>query len=524
MHKTQVFSNMSTTLPSWNETFKNFTHPRVVTMLFLGFSAGLPILLIFSSLSIWLTEAGVKKSVVTYFSWAALGYSFKFIWAPLLDCLPVPILAKLLGRRRSWLLVTQLMVILAIVCMASIDPGKGVEQLTWLAFAAVLLGFSSASQDVVIDAYRIESTETRLQALASATYIVGYRIGMIVAGAGALIIASHYGTTLEDYDYAAWQKSYYWMAFFMVVGIVTTLIINEPEKRSSDQIAFTKTENLQLVLVFFICVSGFVGWFTLSSEWADLMKSSLTELFNNKVLSSLLVETVRLFFGIVIAGIISWVCCKHLKMIKGVVIEQSYIQPVKAFFKLNGVKLSVLLLMIIGFYRVSDIVLGVISNVFYTELGFDKSDIAYAVKTFGLIMTILGGLLGGLLSVRFGVFRILVLGGILSALTNLLFIALTNNSSELWLFYTVVGIDNLSAGLASAAFVAFLSALTNISFTAMQYALFSSLMTLFPKAIGGYSGSMVESIGYSQFFTLTALMGIPVLILLFIIKDKIVFR
>jgi len=159
------------TAHSWQNSFKSFLRPQVITMLFLGFSAGIPLLLIFSSLSLWLIEAGVHRSTVTYFSWAALGYSFKFLWAPLIDRLPVPFLTRMLGRRRAWLIVAQGMIISAITLMAFIDPSKGEDYLTWMAFAAILLGFSSATQDIVIDAYRIESAEESLQALMSSTYI-----------------------------------------------------------------------------------------------------------------------------------------------------------------------------------------------------------------------------------------------------------------------------------------------------------------------------------------------------------------
>ena len=171
---------------SWSEAFGAFIHPRVITMLFMGLSAGIPILLIFSTLSIWLREAGVDRSTVTYFSWAALGYSFKFVWAPLIDRLPFPVLHGILGRRRSWLIIAQGCIIGAILWMGLTDPA---QTLTMMAFAAVALGFASATQDIVIDAYRIEAADTDLQAMMSSAYIGGYRIGMIVAGAGAPTIA-----------------------------------------------------------------------------------------------------------------------------------------------------------------------------------------------------------------------------------------------------------------------------------------------------------------------------------------------
>ncbi|MBU1234936.1 MAG: MFS transporter, partial [Proteobacteria bacterium] len=159
-----------------------WSHPRVLTMLFLGFSAGIPILLIFSTLSVWLREAGVSRSAVTFFSWAALGYSFKFIWAPLVDKLPLPLLTRMLGRRRSWMLISQLSVIIAISWMGLTDPTQSESSLVFMALAAVFLGFSSATQDIVIDAYRIECVDVSLQAMLASTYVAGYRIGMLVAG------------------------------------------------------------------------------------------------------------------------------------------------------------------------------------------------------------------------------------------------------------------------------------------------------------------------------------------------------
>ena len=214
---------------TWQQGLSTLLHPRVATMLFLGFSAGVPILLIFSSLSLWLREAGVERAAVTFFSWAALGYSFKFIWAPLIDQLPVPLLTKLLGRRRAWLLVSQLLVMVSIAIMASVDPASASDALTMMAVGAVMLGFSSATQDIVIDAYRIESAPMNLQAMMSSTYIAGYRIGMVIAGAGALYLADYFGSTKATYNYAAWQATYLIMAATMLVGVVTTFVISEPQ-------------------------------------------------------------------------------------------------------------------------------------------------------------------------------------------------------------------------------------------------------------------------------------------------------
>ena len=483
---------MSAISHPWRHSLQSFGHPRVITMLFLGFSAGIPLLLIFSSLSLWLREAGVERSAVTFFSWAALGYSFKFVWAPLVDTLPLPLLTRSLGRRRGWMLLAQGSIIASIVGMALIDPAQGHTSLTMMALAAVLLGFSSATQDIVIDAYRIESADVSLQALMSSTYIAGYRIGMLVAGAGALFLASDFGSTRDAYDYQAWQSAYLIMAAAMSVGICTTLVI-----------------------VFFLlpAVSGFFLLFYYSSEVAAELSRTLTEVLGAKTIAGFLVETTRLSVGVATAWVIATFMIRT-DIVSREMMQDTYIAPLKDFFRRYGLKSALLLLLLIGVYRISDIVLGVIANVFYQDVGFTKPEIAGVVKTFGLFMTIAGGFLGGLLSIRYGVVRILLLGALLSAATNLLFIALAATGHDLGMLYLVISVDNLSAGLASAAFVAFLSSLTNIQFTAMQYAIFSSLMTLFPKILGGYSGTIVDSLGYPSFFMLTALLGLPVLALI----------
>jgi PAT family beta-lactamase induction signal transducer AmpG len=495
---------------SWLVTLRAFKHPRVITMLFFGISAGLPLLLIFSSLSLWLREAGIEKSAVTYFSWAALGYSFKFVWAPLVDKLSIPLLTHYFGRRRAWLLLSQIMIIAAISLMACIDPATGT--LTAMAWAAVLLGFSSATQDVVLDAYRIESAESDLQALMSSSYIAGYRIGMLIAGAGALYIASYLGSTMDEYSYSAWKWSYLIMALMMSIGLITTLIINEPEQKNTGSL-LKGHDYLGFLVLFIMAVTGFILTYSYSSQLALIFKEVLQPLLMNSHLAGLITEFLRLLLALFIASLVAKVAIM-MGIVKKDIVEQTYIAPVKDFFQRYGWSLAWLLLALIGLYRISDIVLGVISNVFYQDLGFTKPEIASVVKSFGLLMTIVGGFLGGLLAVRFGVMRILFLGALLSALTNLLFMLLAQSGHDMTLLYMVISADNLSAGLASAAFIAFLSSLTNVSFTAVQYAIFSSLMTLLPKVLGGYSGTMVEVIGYQSFFLITALMGVPVLFLI----------
>ena len=249
-----------------------------------------------------------------------------------------------------------------------------------------------------------------------------------------------------------------------------------------------------------------------SAELSDHITKEFTDVVGTKQLAGFVVETARLITGVIVAWLVATLVIRAGVVSRSMMTE-TYIAPVKDFFGRYGQKSAILLLVLIGVYRISDIVLGVIANVFYQDIGFTKVEIASVVQTFGLFMTIAGGFLGGILSVQYGVIRILFLGALLSAATNLLFMVLASIGHDLSMLYLVISVDNLSAGLASAAFVAFLSSLTNIQFTAMQYAIFSSLMTLFPKIFGGYSGTIVDSIGYSQFFILTALLGIPVLVL-----------
>lgn len=503
-------------------------------MLFLGFSAGLPILLIFSSLSIWLREAGVAKSAVTYFSWAALGYSFKFVWAPLVDKVPLPILSRLLGRRRGWLLLSQFAIISSIVWMALTDPQNG---LTAMALAAVMLGFSSATQDVVIDAFRIESANVRLQAMLSSTYVAGYRIGMIAAGAGALYLAEWFGSTKELYHYDAWRDTYLCMAAVMLVGVITTLLVSEPKREelnseplnnvdalegelAEPELAEAKSEDypypvkeyVRFFFLFLASILGLIGVFMIVPA-APVVAEGYAQNIMEFIWASLsLIAAVLAGFLIAKIGL-------RLGLVSKELVFEGYQAPLLDFIKRYS-KLAVWVLLLVGFYRVSDIVMGVIANLFYQDMGYTKSQIASVTKVFGVIMTIFGSFVGGLLALRIGVMRVLLLGAVLVALTNLLFMWLAGVEPKTAYLVAVITADNLSAGIAIAAFIAWLSSLTNVSFTATQYALFSSLMTLFPKLLGGYSGTLVEQVGYANFFLIASCMGIPVIFLVIYVSRR----
>ena len=494
---------------SWGDAAKAYLDRRAIIMLFLGFAAGIPILLIFSSLSLWLREAGIERGVVTTFSWAALGYSFKFIWAPLIDAVPLPLLTKWLGRRRAWMLVSQLMIIGAIYIMASVNPIND-DMLTYMAIGAVLLGFSSATQDIVVDAYRIELAPPSLQSVLSAMYTAGYRLGMIFAGAGALYLADYFGSTEALYSYEAWRNTYWIMAAVMGVGVATTLIIHEPIS-SQVRIEQKSTDYVRLVFVFILSVSAFVMTFIYTGR-------ILPE--NDSVAVEFLFEVLRMLSSLAIALVVG-----YLLVMAGLVNKKmayvTWIEPVIDFFRRYGKK-ALLLLALIGLYRISDIVAGVMSNVFYQDMGFSKTDIATAVKLVGVIMVIGGGFLGGILAQKLRMMQAMMVGAILACATNLLFVLLTYHPGSLPYMYLAVIFDNLAAGLASAVFIAFLSALTSIRFTAVQYAIFSSLMTLLPKVLGGYSGTIVDNMSYPFFFIFTFAIGIPILALIYLVDKHIV--
>lgn len=510
--------NKTATLAWWREK-------PVWVMLFLGFSAGIPILLIFGTLSLWLREAGVSRSTATFFSWAILGYSFKFLWAPLVDSLPIPLLTRWLGRRRSWILLSQLAVIASILLMASTDPQTN---LTAMAIAAVCLGFASATQDIVIDAYRIEAAEPRLQAMLATTYISGYRVGMIMAGAVALSLAQSFGSTMDSYSYAAWQQTYTLLAATMLIGVITTLVIREPQS-SSTKTAYPNRDYLSFIGVFLLSICAFVAvcWFSPSTpEW---FTGGTQTLFKFVYTSTVLLLGLACAYALALA-------CARSGMINHAMVNESYKDPVLDFFRRYG-KLAMWVLLLILFYRISDIVLGVIANVFYQDMGYSKTEIGAISKAFGVVVSISGSFISGIIALRIGVLRTLQAAAVLVVATNLMFLWLTSigsNHTDVAFSLPLIGqisfplelavvitFDNLAQGFSTVAFIAWMSSLTNISFTATQYAIFSSIMTLFPKIIGGYSGTIVDSVGYSNFFLFASALGLPVIALIHFLRHRL---
>jgi len=445
---------------SWSSALAIYTRPRVVGMLFLGFSAGLPLLLVLGTLSFWLREAGVDRATIGYFSWVGLAYGFKWAWSPLVDRLPLPWLTRRMGRRRSWLLASQVTIALALLGMAHTDPTQQLAQLAWFALA---VAFASATQDIALDAYRIEAVELKLQGAMAATYQAGYRLALITAGAGVLWIAAAFDPSEATYEHAPWRIAYTVMAACMGVGILTTLIIREPQVDPERAGLLRKTLAREMQARAWLASHGFTGaWLTLTA-WVH---------------------------GAVLSPFIDFVRRYRWQ--------------------------ALLVLALIATYRISDVVMGIMANPFYVDMGYTKDEVATVAKVYGVIMTIVGAALGGLLTARWGVMKTLFLGALLSAATNLLFVWLAGRGHDVSGLVFVVSADNLSAGIASSAFVAYLSSLTNVAYSATQYALLSSVMLLLPKFIAGFSGVVVDARGYEFFFTGTALIGLPVLLLVWL--------
>lgn len=406
-----------------------YKKPETLRMLFLGFSSGLPLLLVLGTLGFWLRESGVDLKTIGFMSWVGLCWGMKWLWAPLVDRLRLPYLTRAFGRRRAWLFLAQIGLMISLGVLAFVNPAR---ELALTGFLAAATAFFGATQDIAIDAYRIESGTEKEQAAFAAAYQTGYRIAMIWAGAGALAIAGAF----ESSAWGGWRVAYLTMSASMLVGLITTLV--------------SPTE----------LVHGVAGPTSSFSQW---------------------------------------------------LYEAAYL-PFKDFFSRFG-WWAFVVLALIATYRISDVVMGVMANPFYQDLGFTKQEVAAVSKVFGVVMTLVGAFIGGVVAVRIGVMKTLFAGAVLSSATNILFSVLAGIGHSVPFLVFTVSADNLAGGLASAAFVAYLSGLTNRAYSATQYALFSSVMLFLPKFLAGFSGLAVEAVGYSGFFLATAALGIPVLFL-----------
>lgn len=415
----------------WLEACKVYLEFRVILILLLGFSSGLPLLLVYGTLSAWLHDEGVSLTVIGWFSVASSAYALKFLWAPLVDRCPLPVLAKLMGQRRSWLLLSQVCVAGAILMLGGSNPGN---DLVLTAQCAVLLAFASATQDIVVDAYRIEVLDETRMGAGAANYVVGYRIATFVSGAGALIIA----------DQAGWFAAYAIMAILVFVGIFATIVGPEPARK-------------------------------IEPEQLDR--------------STHLRKTDRVFH----------------------ILKISVWMPFAEFMTRQN---WIAILLFIALYKYGDALLGVMANPFYLDIGFSKTEIGLVTKGFGLAMTLLGGVLGGAFVARFGTLNALMIGGILQAASNGVFALQAWIGPELPMLFVTIGIENLTGGIGTIAFVAYLSGLCNVAYTATQFALLSSLMAFTRTVLASGGGWLADQIDWVSYFLLTGFAAIPGLIML----------
>jgi len=390
--------------------------PRMLVALVMGFSCGLPLLLTITVLQAWMTEAGVDLTVIGLMSLVGLPYTVKFLWAPLLDRYTPPFL----GRRRGWLLAAQLLLMAAIVGLGLTDPAAD----PWLvALAAFFVTFFSASQDIVVDAYRREDLSDEELGLGSSLYVNGYRLGMLLASGGGLIMA----------DSIPFSQVYFIMAACLGVGVVTTLLAREPEP----------------------------------SQGAPAT------------------------------------------------IKEAVVEPFVEFFTRSGLAWGVLVLGFILLFKIGDSMASAMTTPFYLELGFTKTQIGAVVKLFGFWATIGGGLLGGVLMLKLGISKSLWIFGFLQAVSTAGFAVLAQLGPVVAGLGAVVAFENLTSGMGTAAYVAFMASLTNKRFTATQYALLSSLMGIPRVMASAPTGFLAEHLGWTGFFIFCTLIAAPGMLLLF---------
>ena len=433
----------------WIDSCRVYADRRVLAILFLGFSSGLPLALTFGTLSVWLAEVGVSKTTIGLFALMGAPYTFKFLWAPLVDRMPIPYLTRRLGRRRGWAIVTQLALMAAIAGLGATNPAAHAG-LT--AVSVLMVAFWSASQDIVIDAYRVEILEERQYGAGAAMIVLGYRIGMLLSGAGALYLATYVG----------WLATYALMAVLMTVGIATILLNPEPNVQESRE-SIEQERRIAFYLE------------------AD----------------------------------------PHLKGKKARVLAWIYGAVISPFAEFIGRRGWLLILLFILLYKFGDALAGVMSNPFYIELGFTKIQIANVSKAFGLAATIIGGVIGGIIVDRLGILKSLFVCGILQMVSNLMFAVLAVTGNKLGMLSLTIAIENLSGGMGTAAFVAYLSSLCNIAYTATQYALLTSFMAFGRTLLSSSGGWLADHMSWINFFIATTWAALPGLLLLVWITKRL---
>lgn len=473
--------------PTWLQTLAAFKERPVITMLFLGYAAGVPLMMVLATSGFWLREIGVSRTSIGFLVWASMPWALKIFWAPLVDRMPLPLLTRWLGQRRSYILLTQFGVLGALVGIASLNPqavfdaagnatstaaraegltafGAGVipvigglmnvgptpppsDVVVTMGLLLFLVSFFSATQDIAIDAFRIESAPSELQGVMAAAYQYGYRIAILAAGAGALFLAAAY----------EWSTAYLLLGLSMVIGMTTILLVREPPHPVS-----AETKKLETALATKVAAAGHMqGFLARAAAW----------------------------------------------------ISSAVVSPFAEFFARNG-WMALVIFLLIGSFRLSDLTLGAMANPFYVDIGFSKGEVASIAKGFGVVMTIIGVAVGAACIVRFGIMAMLLTSAFLLTVTNLLFALMAVVGSEIWMLAITISADNLAAGISGSVFIAYLSSLTNRAYTATQYALFTSLMSLFGKFVAGWSGVVVDAVGWVTFFIYASALGIPSVLLI----------
>ncbi|MCH8237740.1 MAG: AmpG family muropeptide MFS transporter, partial [Proteobacteria bacterium] len=423
-------------MKGWLESARIYRDRRVLIILLLGFSSGLPLLLVFSTLSVWLKMEGVSLTAIGLFSLVRTPYTFKFLWAPVIDRISLPILTGMLGRRRGWALLTQAALMASIFAMATTNPSEN-PGLT--ALFALLVAFSSASQDIVIDAYRVEVLDDNEQGAGAGAIVLGYRMGMLTAGAGALWLASAF----------TWNQVYALIGGLVVVGMVTILLAREPLAGQSLESASAEEER----------IAGH-----LASGW-----------------------TPRL------ARLLAW-------------FFEAVIAPFRDFMGHPG---WAAIILFIALYKLGESYLGVMANPFYVETGFTTIEIANVSKVFGLGAIIAGGLIGGVMVNRIGIMRSLLICGVLQIAGTLMFVVQALVGANVPMLMVTIAAENVTSGMATTAFVAYLSSLCNQAYTATQYALLSSFMAFTRDVLSASAGWAAEWLGWAGFFLFSAAAAVP---------------
>ncbi len=479
--------------PTFLQSLAVFLERRTLVMLVLGFSAGLPNLLVFDTLSIWLREAGLSLQAISLFGLATLATAMKFLWAPLVDRTRVPVLTAMFGHRRSWMLVSQVVIMLGLWLIAGVDPAKS---LGVMAAFAVLVGFASANQDIVIDAWRIEAADDARQGPMAAAYQWGYRVAMIVAGAVPLILAEAY----------SWRLSYAAMAALMILGVAAVLAApREAEHRVrpidiGDATPRPLLEAVEWAARLLVLIAGglLVGSGLAAS--ADFLADILAGLGAGpagEALKAAWASDNKIWFQLLAIvggfGIIA-LAARRIPGVQtrpGAYLSGALGQPLVDFFGRYG-RIAGLILALICLYRVSDFVLN-INGAFYVDLGFSKIEIAEVRKVFGVAMSVIGVALGGFSVIRLGLMRALIVGAFVGTLSNLAFAWLATQGHSVPALLVAIAMDNIAGGIAGTCLIAYMSSLTTVGFTATQYALFSSLYALPGKLLASQSGRIVEA-------------------------------